>query len=177
VGSPLSQPGADTSSGLGGAAGGTRITQPKDGQFGVVVVGTSLSERYPETAAIWGGRLVYTVYLHVGLGKSWILQYSMPLSKEAAVAGSALRPEAPWPYEIVRPSLDPADFQTDAILVRGVVNRAGYFEQLAIVSPIGSERSKLLLAALQRWQFRPARQNGLLAAVEVLLLIPEEIDE
>ena len=133
VGSPLSQPGADSSSGLGGAAGGTRIMQPKDGQFGVVVVGTSLSERYPETAAIWGGRLVYTVYLHVGLGKSWILQYSMPLAKDAAVSGSALRPEAPWPYEIVRPSLDPADFQADAILVHGVVNLAGDFEQLAIV--------------------------------------------
>jgi len=120
--------------------------------------------------------LVYTVYLHVGLGKNWILQYSLPRAEEAAAAGSVIRPEAPWPYEIVRPHLAPSDFNSDAILVHGFINLAGRFERLAIVFPPEFALPKFLLGALQQWQFRAARQNGQLAAVEVLLIIPEETE-
>lgn len=164
--------------GLGGEPGDepsvTRITLPKDGQFGVVVVGSSLAEQYPETSAIWHDRLVYTVYLHVGLGKSWIIQYSLPGAEVTAEAGSITRPEAPWPYEIVRPHLAPSDYNSDAILVHGFVNPSGQFERLAIVFPPEFAQPKFLLTALQQWQFRPAQQDGKLAAVEILLIIPEE---
>lgn len=149
------------------------ITVPKDGQFGVVVVGSSLAEQYPEIVNIWGSRLVYTVYLHVGLGKSWILQYSIPRTADAAAAGSSLKPEAPWPYDIFRPTLVPADFNSDAIMVHGFVNLTGRFEQLAVVFPPQLPQSKFVLGALQQWKFRPARQNGQIAAVEILLIIPE----
>jgi len=54
------------------------ITLPKDGKFGVVVVGSSLAEEFPETVHLWTGRMAYTVYLRVGVGKNWILQYSLP---------------------------------------------------------------------------------------------------
>jgi hypothetical protein len=33
-----------------------------------------------------------------------------------------------------------------------------------------------VLSSLQKWQFRPAMQNGQIARVEVLLIIPEEMD-
>src|ERR1019366_3865767 len=97
----------------------TRIRMPTDGKFGVVVVGSSLAEQYPETVGIWGGRLVYTVYLHVGPGKAWILQYSLPSAVQAAANGSNTRPEAPWPFDIVRPHLDPNDFTSDALMIHG----------------------------------------------------------
>jgi hypothetical protein len=116
----------------------------------------------------------YTVYLHVGLGKSWILQYSVPRAEATAEVPSIIRPEAPWPYEIVRPHLGTNDCNSDAILVHGFVNLTGRFERLAIVFSPGFAQTQSLLSALQQWQFRPALQNGKLAAVEILLIIPEE---
>jgi hypothetical protein len=147
------------------------ITMPKDGKFGVVVVGASLAEDYPETVDMWHGRLAYTVYLHVGVSKNWILQYCIPRSQGESLTGSATRPDAPWPYDITRPSID-TDANTDAIMVHGVVNTLGRFEQLAVIFPTELAEAKFLLHALQQWQFRPAMQNGQATAMEVLLIIP-----
>jgi hypothetical protein len=162
---------------LGSERSVKHITLPKDGQFGVVVVGSALAEEFPETVEIWKGRLVYTVYLHVGLGKNWILQYSLPRTEEAAAATTNItRPEAPWPYDILRPDLLPGDFNSDAVMVHGFVNLAGAFERLAVVFPSDFTQAKFLLGALKQWHFRPARQAGQIAAVEVLLIIPEQAE-
>lgn len=151
------------------------ITLPQDGKFGVVVVGSSVTEDYPETVHLWTGRLAYTVYLHVGVTKNWILQYSVPRAETVAGAGRVTRPDAPWPYDITRPSID-ADVNTDAIMVHGFVNASGRFEQLAVVFPSELAEAKFLLHALQQWQFRPAMQNGQATAVEVLLIIPDQTE-
>lgn len=150
------------------------ITLPKDGRFDVVVVGSSPTEDYPETLDLWSGRLAYTVYLHVGTAKNWILQYSLPRAKEAMPSGNIARTDAPWPYEIMRPSID-ADSNTDAIMVHGFVNTAGRFERLAVIFPTELAETQFLLHTLQQWQFRPAMQNGLATLVEVLLIIPDEM--
>jgi hypothetical protein len=170
-----SNPGSDLGTGPGDTRQTTAVHLPKDGQFGVVVVGSALAEQYPETVTIWAGRLVYTVYLHLGRGKAWILQYSLPANSSAAVA-NAVRPEAPWPYDVVQPHLDPADYTADAVMVHGFVNLSGRFERLNVVFPTQFPETKFILSALQQWQFRPARQNGQLAQVEVLLIIPEEVE-
>jgi hypothetical protein len=150
------------------------LTRPPDGKFGVVVVGSSVAEDYPETVNLWSGRLAYTVYLHVGVSKNWILQYSIPRA-QAAAAGNGARPDAPWPYDIARPSID-TDANTDAIMVHGFVNTAGRFEQLAVIFPTELAEAKFLLRALQQWQFRPAMQNGQASQVEVLIIIPAETE-
>ena len=147
---------------------------PKDGHFGAVVVGSSLAEEYPETVGVWSGRLVYTVYLHVGLPKSWILQYGLPHSAEASAAGRVVRPEAPWPYLMERFQLAPGDSDADAVMIHGFVNAGGRFENLAIVFPTEFAQAKFVLNALAQWQFRPAVLNGKIAAVEVLLIIPDQ---
>jgi hypothetical protein len=152
----------------------TRIVMPKDGKFGVVVVGSSMAEEYPETVGLWGNRIAYTVYLHVGVAKSWILQYSLPA---AADNGTNARIDAPWPYVMERPGLAPGDLNGDAIMVKGFVNTSGRFENLAIVFPVDFAQRKFVLSALEQWQFRAAMQNGLLTAVEVLLIIPAEAAE
>ncbi len=168
----------DPSSGSGSGEGGngtvTRIKLPKNGQFGVVVVGSSLDEQYPETSEVWKGRLAYSVYLHVGLDKSWILQYSLPRAADSANAGSA-RLEAPWPYYIVRPNLNPDDASSDAVMVHGFVDESGHFEKLSVVFPtdMGYAREQLVLGALQQWQFRAGTRDGQIAKLEVLLIIPE----
>jgi hypothetical protein len=172
---PGSQSASEPGTGPDGKPSVDRITLPKNGQFGVVVVGSSLAEEYPETVEIWHSRLVYTVYLHVGLVKSWILQYSVPHPEDDAELGSITRPEAPWPYEIDRPHLAAGDYNSDSIIVHGFVNLAGRFEHLAIVFPPNFAQAEFLLTTLRRWQFRPALQNKKLAAVEILLIIPEEV--
>jgi len=172
-GAPAPAQSSDAGIGTQNPSSVTRISLPKDGQFGVVVVGSSLADQYPETAAVWSGRLVYTVYLHVGMGKSWILQYSLPPNAQAAASGNT-RPDAPWPYDIVVPRLDPNDYTSDALMVHGFVNPAGRFERLTMVLPGESAQTKFVLNTLQQWQFRPARQNGQVATVEILLIIPAE---
>jgi hypothetical protein len=146
---------------------------PKDGQFGAVVVGSSLVEKFPETAEIMSGRFTYTVYLHVGLPKSWILQYSLPRSADGASAGNSTRIQAPWPYNIVRPNILPGEINADALMIHGFVNQQGRFEGLAIAFPQEFPQGQFVLDAIQQWQFRPAMQNGQISTVEVLLIIPE----
>ena len=153
-----------------GADTGVHVTLPPNGRFGAVLVGSSLSDAFPETEGIMADRLTYTVYLQVGLPRSWILQYSLPGMSERGI--NSIRPEAPFPYDIYRPKINAKEITTDAILVHGLVNAAGHFEQLEIVYPHGYLRSKAFLASLDKWQFRPAMQQGLATSVEVLLIIP-----
>jgi len=175
-GNPGTGQGSDAGSGPGDKPTVGHIVLPRDGQFGAVVVGDSLEDRYPETAGIWSGRLAYTVYLHVGLAKSWILQYSVPRAVDAATAGNNARLEAPWPFDIVRPNLAADAIDADALMVHGFVNQAGRFEALAIVFPMGFAQAQFVLNALAQWQFRPAMQSGQSAKVEILLIIPDEVN-
>ncbi len=168
------RPGDGAGSGADDGLTTEHFTLPRNGQFGAIVVGASLEERYPELSGIWNDRLAYTVYLHVGLQKSWILQYSLPRNTEAAQSGNITRLEAPWPYNIVRPNIPPDSFNSDAILVHGFVNQQGRFESLGLAFPPDFLQGRFVLDALAQWQFRPAMQNGQTERVEVLLIIPEE---
>jgi hypothetical protein len=174
--SGIAHPGAVDNAGLNNGPSVNRITMPKDGKFASIVVGAGQEEKYPEAAAVWNGRLAYTVFLHVGLAKSWILQYSLSRADDAAAAGNATRLDAPWPYDIVRPNIAPGDINADALMVHGTVNAAGRFETLAVVFPPEFTESSFVLSALQQWQFRPAMQSGQNTPVEVLIIIPEEDD-
>jgi hypothetical protein len=160
-------------SGEPGTASVTELRQPMDGQFGAVVVGASIAEKYPETMQLWAGRLAYTVYLHVGLQKNWILQYAV-IRDASSENANVTQPHAPWPYLMERPTLAAGDFDSDAVMVHGLLNTSGHFEGLAVVFPTDFSQAKFVLSALQQWRFRPALQDGKIIAVEVLLIIPEE---
>jgi hypothetical protein len=167
------QSGAQNGHGLGGRPLTTHIARQKEGQFGAVILGPSLEEEYPETANVWSGRLAYTVFLPVGLAKSWILQYSLFRVGNAAQAGNTGRLDAPWPYNIVRPNIEPGAIDADALMVHGFVNQAGRFEALTVAFPPGFAQAQFVLNALAQWQFRPATQNGQNVKVEILLISPE----
>jgi hypothetical protein len=152
------------------------IQLPSDGKFGVVVVGSSLSDQYPEALDVWSDRVAYTAYLHVGTPKAWILQYAQLREADAAAGGSIAHLDAPWPYDILRPNLLSKDLNADALMVHGVLNESGRLVNLAIAYPAGYVHSSFVLHELQQWQFRPAQQRGKPTAVEVLLIIPEEND-
>ena len=167
------EPGAEEGSNSGDRPETHHIAQPKDGQFGSVLVGVSLTDKYPESAEVWGGRMAYTVYLHVGQAKSWILQYSLPRAEEAAQSGSLAHLDAPWPYNLTVPTIAPGTLDAEALMVHGFVNPAGRFETLAVVFPTDFPQAQFVLEALKQWQFRPAMQGGQIAKVEVLLIIPD----
>jgi hypothetical protein len=158
--------------GHGSAPTFTKVALPQNGQYGVVVVGNAMEDQFPETSALWGDRLIYSVYLHVGLSSSWILQYSLPLTSEARSAGN-LHIEAPWPFYIVRPSNGVGTIAADALMIHGFINESGRFEALAVVFPSTYKESSPVLQAIQQWRFRPAKHNGQVAKVEVLLIIPD----
>ena len=120
--------------------------------------------------------MAYTVYLHVGLDRSWILQYALPRTADANLGGNITHLEAPWPYNIVRPNLAPGSIDADALMIHGFVNREGRFDKLRIVFPQAFPQAQFVIDALDRWQFRPASENGQIARVEVLLIIPEELN-
>ena len=168
--------GSDSGTGQNGNNSATEITLPKTGVFSAVVVGDTLQGEYPELTGVWNGRLAYTVFLHVGVSRSWILQYSLPSNAVVKLNGSVDRLEAPWPYSIVRPNLAAGTISADALMVHGFVNAAGHFEDLSIVLPVAFPQAQFVLDSLARWQFRPATEDGQIARVEVLLIIPEELE-
>lgn len=153
-----------------------RIELPKNGRFGVIVVGTSLSDAYPQTLDVWSDRVAYTAYLHVGTPKAWILQYAQVRSADAASGGQVAHLEAPWPYDIVRPKLLSKDLNADALMVHGILNTTGHLENLAVAYPAGYAHASFVLRELAKWQFRPAQQAGKPTPVEILLIIPENED-
>ena len=112
-------------------------------------------------AGVWNGRMAYTVYLHVGLARSWVLQISLPRAADAPQTPPAAQTlEAPWPYNIVRPNLDPGSIDADALMIHGFVNQSGHFETLVRpVFPQAFPQAQFVLAALEKWQFRPATQQ------------------
>ncbi len=152
--------------------GATRITQPKDGKYAVVVLGSAASSKYPESAGALSGKVVYSVYLRVGRRKNWILQYCLP---KAGGQGSAIPVDAPWPFEMMRPDRWGSS-DSDYIIVKGMLTSGGRFEQLAMVFPDDLETKELLLTSLRGWAFRPASRDGEPTAVEVLLIIPRETE-
>jgi hypothetical protein len=154
----------------------TAVNVPKDGRFSSIIVGNSLQDRYPEIGGVWNGRVVYTVYLHVGLSRSWVMQYSLVRAPEESQTGAVSTIEAPWPYSIVRPNLDPGSLDADALMIHGFVNQSGHFETLSMIFPQAFPQAQFVIAALEKWQFRPAMQSGQSAKVEVLLIIPEQAE-
>jgi hypothetical protein len=168
----VTKDGSGTGTGTGLST--SRIMPPKDGKFGLVVIGASPQDDYPEAAGVWNGRLVYTVYLHVGTAKSWILQFAQPRTEEIGATGTASSLQSPWPTDMVVPNLGAGAINADALLVHGFLNKTGRFQDLAVVFPAQCAMAKFLLNALEQWEFRPAAANGVATAIEVLLIIPQQ---
>jgi hypothetical protein len=157
--------------------GVTRITLPKEGKYGVVVLGSATAQQYPQSVGALSGKVVYTVYLRVGLRKNWILQYCLPANADLAtrMPGTRTPLEAPWPFLIMRPDNLGSD-DPDYVMVHGMITAGGHFDQLAMVFPDELERRDLLMSSLKLWAFRPATRDGVNTSVEVLLIIPRETE-
>ena len=154
-----------------------RKTNPGNGRFDVVILQSAPSENFTEGGAILAGRPVYSVYLHVGASRAWVLQFCLvPTVKQPAaqtavvVLGRAERVEAPYPLSTVVPAGDAAPSARHT-LFHGYVGANGKFHDLKPVGE-GDLRAQQMLPYLQEWEFRPASRDNQPVDVEVLLAIP-----
>lgn len=151
-----------------------RIVQPRDGHYAFFVTGSSSDDSLSEAAGLLSGKVVYTVYLRIGVARDWMLQYCLPKSAPApGVRGTAIALEAPYPVLMLRPNVS---FESDSerLFIYGMIDNQGKFEQLKVVGEAVVANKELLLGSLQKWEFRPASRNGRPTAVEILLIIPRQ---
>jgi hypothetical protein len=149
----------------------SKISRPVNGRHSSVVMGTGASAAYPESAGILTGKVVYTVYLQLGLRKNWVMQFCLVRDTErgGSVNGAVAAVDPPWPFTMVRPAID--GLKGDYTLVHAIVNTNGRFEQFSLVIPDEAGAS-ILWESLRQWEFRPASRGGSVSPVEVLLIIP-----
>lgn len=154
----------------------TRLTLPKEGKYGVLILGSEAAAPYPESVGVLSGKLIYTVYLKVGFRKSWILQYCLPqdVPPKTRSTGTARAPlDPPYPFFIMRPNTFDSQ-EPEYVLVHGIVTVDGKFDKLSLIFPDTLEKKNLLFNSLKLWEFRPAKRDGENTTVEVLLIIPRQ---
>lgn len=156
----------------------TRVEHPVTAVFDVVVEGGLPAPGDRQSRGILSGRPIYTVYVPVGTGKQWLMQYCVPnqsaptrVSAGVVSLGTTAPVRAPYPRTTVVP---PAELlpTTNALLIHGYIGTSGGFEELRAVYAEQTAAVLPLLGHLQQWIFRPAVQGGAPVRVEVLLVIP-----
>jgi hypothetical protein len=158
----------------------TRVVHPTSGVFDVVVQ-SSGTDGFPESAGVLTGKPIYSVYVNVGATKEWILQYCIPAgeAQEAEVVGGVVRlgsPSplvAPYPRVTFRPPLKKRQ-GSSYVMIHGFLDVNGRLEGLKVLGVNVAEDSAAVTTVLQQWEFRPATQDGRPVRVEVLLAIPPE---
>lgn len=177
-------PGGGASPVAFGAASGlpssvpTRIEHPVTAVFDIVVEGAAPLAGQSAGAGVLSGKPVYTVYLPVGAGKQWMMQYCIPKQsggprRAGGVVSLGSEPplRAPFPRTMIVP---PADLAPAAgtLLVHGYIDAKGEFRDLRATSQSQTALLAALLPHLQGWVFRPAVRGGAPVEVEILLVIP-----
>jgi hypothetical protein len=176
-GSGTANGGASSTSAPAHAAGPTRLIRPQTGTYEVAIVQSS--GVVPGSSGLLKGKPVYSVYIPVGTGKEWILQYCLPVDDAAQPAarsqvvqlGNITPITAPYAFSIIGPAIQ---FRAGAryAFIHGFVNASGRFEHLAEASDQEIENIAAVLESLGQWEFRPATKDGVPAMVEILLCIP-----
>jgi len=158
--------------------GSQQVKFPPGGAFDVVIVESSAGATIPEAERLLTGRPVHTVFLTLGTGRDWTLQYCLPGGgSDSGQAGMVvtLRPQpkvdAPFIQRALVPSPN-AVRATQPALFQGLLGANGRLANLRPVSDAGYQPLTDLLPYLEQWQFRPARVDGVSTEVEVLLLVP-----
>jgi hypothetical protein len=151
------------------------VVRPANGDFDVVVVQSSGTDMIADSARLLTGRPVYTVYVDVGSAKEWLFQYCVPGEWEGAqTSANVVRlpnpapVQAPYPVLMYRPAFT-LDAGARVALVHGFVEASGRISQPVILRGIAPARHAPVLDALSRWEFRPAKRDGVSIRVEFLM--------
>lgn len=155
-----------------------RMIHPANGVFDLVIIQSSLAESFPETAGMLSGRPIYSVYLKIGAGKDWILQYCEPNSranfqrdKDIVNLAGAASIKAPYPRVILAPDIELLA-STGYTLIHGMLKADGRLRDLTLKTGPSDSPMKVILPLLEEWEFRPATKDNKPVEVEVLFAIP-----
>jgi hypothetical protein len=159
-------------------SGARQLQYPSGGAFDVVIVESSPGDTVPEADRLLAGRPVHTVFLPLGTGQEWVLQFCLPGTGSASgnsgmVVTLGREPKVESPF-ILRAFLPPpkAVQSTRPALFHGALGPNGRLVRLRPVTDTRYQPLDELLPYLERWQFRPAKVDGAPAEVEVLLFVP-----
>ncbi|PSH05229.1 MAG: hypothetical protein CXZ00_03515 [Acidobacteria bacterium] len=142
--------------------------------YGITIIASGSSGGGFRDFGVFRNEPAYTVYLDMAdagvSGPSWTLQYAL---YSVPNQHGLLIP----PYAISKalPRLSPESARRNRgsmVVVYGVINPQGKFEDLRVMQSPDGELNPLLLQALQKWTFKPAEVEGTRVAVKVLLGVP-----
>ncbi len=163
-----------------------RARRPLQTSYGLTIVSTETSGGGLPFFDVFSHDQVYTVYLdmrrtELEMTPKWILEF-------AVLSGSAYQVNAtkvpgqsqqglvlPFPTFKDQPAL-PIDLvrkhSGKMVIVYGVVNTQGKVEQIAVKQSPDPLFNEPVTRVLSRWTFRPARLNGQIVPVKLLMGIP-----
>ena len=159
------------------APGVIRIQHPANGNFDVVLMQSSVREDRPDTGFRLTGNPVYSVYLHVGDQREWVLEYCAPAAASASNnpyeitvdSGGAITP--PYPVSTAIPGGFAALQNLKQTVLRGLLSASGTL-RITGIPETGSPLVSQLVALVNQWLFRPAQRDKKPIDIEVLLVIP-----
>jgi hypothetical protein len=161
--------------------GTQQLKFPPAGSFDIVIVESTPSAAIPDAGRLLTGRPVQTVYLTMGTGQDWVLQYCLPAARSGSGQAGMLvtlgrQPKVDPPF-IQQAFIPPQRMvqATQSALFQGVLGANGRFVHLRPVPGADYPSLPELLPYLEQWQFRAAKVDGVPGEVEVLLLVPPSI--
>lgn len=158
--------------------GTQQLKFPPGGAFDVVIVESTPGSTIPEAERLLTGRPVHTVFLDLGTGQDWTLQYALPGSGlDSGQTGMVvtLRPQPKLDAPFIQRAVVPAPKvvrSTLPSLFQGWLGANGRLVSLRPVLDAAYAQLPDLLPYLEQWQFRPVKVDGTPTQVQVLLLAP-----
>ncbi len=163
-----------------------RARRPLQTSYGLTIVSTETSGGGLPYFDVFSHDQVYTVYLdmrrtELEMTPKWILEFAV-LSGSAYQVNPAKVPGRsqqglvlPFPTFKDQPAL-PVDlirkYSGKMVIVYGVVNTQGKMEQIAVKQSPDPLFNEPVTSVLSKWTFRPARLNGQIVPVKLLMGIP-----
>jgi hypothetical protein len=163
------------------AAPRIRIANPPNGAFDVVVTQSATPPALQGLGVSLAGSPVFTVYLKVGDDREWLLQYCLPVASKPVTnpyeifvgAPAAIVP--PYPLSTVIPKSILGRRSASSVAFHGRLTASGAFLNLEL-TPQKSALGLQILPMLDDWRFRPAAVDGRPSEIEILLVVPGQIN-
>lgn len=167
----------------GAPAVANHVVAKPQSSYGMTIVASGASGGGFKDYGVFRDETSYTVYLDMAdagaRGKSWAMQYaldthiaSVPSAMTSHAHGQLVPPYATFK---LLPSFSPEAAKRGhggTIVIFGVINREGKFEDLRIMHSPEIGLNQFMLEALMKWTFRPAEVDGAQVSVKVLLGVP-----
>jgi TonB family protein len=162
------------------------VPPPLQTSYGITILASGGSGGGLPDFGVFANEQVHTAYLDMRRTIqdepiSWTVEFGVKqpeataASERVATVGSQQEVILPFPIDKERPAI-PADLvrrhSGRLMIAYAVVTPDGKMEQLSIKQSPDPALNEIVLSALQKWTFRPARRNGEVISAKILLGIP-----